>query len=157
MPRLTLIAAATLLALPGAAWAQDVPAQDRPGRVAEVDAGAGAAAAMAERMEDPAFQQQLATAAAVMSEAMLDLPIGPMARAAAQAAGKDARDIDPDMTLRRAAGRDAERLPEEIAQRTPQMMGAMAGMARGMEAMMPALRDMAEKMREAMERARPAE
>ncbi|PZO70135.1 MAG: hypothetical protein DI636_06145 [Pelagerythrobacter marensis] len=79
MPRLTLIAAATLLALPGAAWAQDVPAQDRPGRVAEVDAGAGAAAAMAERMEDPAFQQQLATAAAVMSEAMLDLPIGPMA------------------------------------------------------------------------------
>lgn len=102
-----------------------------------------------ETLSDPARQQSLAQTLAVLSEAFLDLPLAPMARAAAQAAGEDPEAIDPDMTLRQIAP-DAERVPEELSARVPEMMGAMAGMAQGMEAMLPALRQMAQRMEQSL-------
>ena len=106
-------------------------------------------APLIETLSDPARQQSLAQTLAVLSEAFLDLPLAPMARAAAQAAGEDPEAIDPDMTLRQIAP-DAERVPEELSARVPEMMGAMAGMAQGMEAMLPALRQMAERMEQSL-------
>lgn len=106
-------------------------------------------APLIETLSDPDRQQSLAQTLAALSEAFLDLPLAPMARAAAQAAGEDPGAIDPDLTLRRMSP-DAERVPEELSARVPEMMGAMAGMAEGMDAMLPALRQMAERMEQSL-------
>lgn len=98
-----------------------------------------------ESLADPDRQQAMAQTLSTLSQMLLDLPLAPMARAMAQAAGEDTESIDPQMTLRQLSP-DAERVPEELSDRVPEMMGAMAGMAQGMEAMLPALRQMAEQM-----------
>lgn len=100
---------------------------------------------MIKALSDPDKQQAMAETLSALSQLLLDLPLAPMARAAAKAAGQDPEGIDPDMTLRRISP-DAEHMPEELSARVPQMMGAMAGMAEGMEAMLPVLRQMAERM-----------
>lgn len=109
-------------------------------------------APLVKQLSDPDRQQSMAQTLSAMSQILLDLPLAPMARAAAQAAGEDPDEIDPQLTLRRMSP-DAERMPEELSARVPQMMGAMAGMAEGMDAMLPALRQMAERM----ERSFPAD
>lgn len=109
-----------------------------------------------EKLDDPATQQQLAGMTATMGEVLLDMPLAPLARAAAQMAGKDAEDIPGDMTLRQMAGPDAERLPGEMAERLPQLMGAMAGMAKGLDSMLPLLRVMAAQMQSSIEDASDA-
>jgi hypothetical protein len=102
-------------------------------------------APLIETLSDPDRQQAMAQTLSALSEMLLDLPLAPMARAAAKAAGEDPEEIDPQMTLRKMSP-DAERVPEELSASVPQMMGAMAGMAEGVEAMLPALRQMAERM-----------
>lgn len=102
---------------------------------------------------DPATQAAMAEGMAAASEALLDVPLAPLARAVKQAAGEDPDDVDPDMTLRRVSP-DAEDVPAKVRESLPRMMGAMGAMAGGMGAMMPALREMAARMRDAMETAR---
>lgn len=131
---------AAAVAAPLALIAAPVQAQDSPFDETEL-------APLAEKLGDPALQESMAQTAAVLSEALLDLPLAPLARAAAQAAGEDPEAVDPQMTLRRVAP-GAERVPEELSDRVPQMMGAMAGMAEGIQAMLPALRQMAEQMKD---------
>ena len=109
-----------------------------------------ATARLSEKLSDPETQERLSQSVAVMSEVLLDLPLAPFLRAAAQMAGEDPEAVDPDTTLRQVSP-DAERVPGEIADKLPQMMGAMAGMAGGMGAMMPALREMAERVKDAVE------
>ena len=116
------------------------------------DNAEAAAARTAETLRDPALQQQMAEGMAAASEALLDVPLAPLARAVAEAAGEDPRDIDPDMTLRQVSP-EASDVPAQIHEKLPRMMGAMAGMAGGMAAMMPALREMAARMRDAVEQA----
>ena len=130
-----------------AALAAPVPvlAQDRT----EEDASR-----VAETLRDPVLQETVATGMAAASEALLDVPLAPLARAVAEAAGEDPREIDPDMTLRHVAPEAAD-VPAEIHDKLPRVMGAMAGMAGGFSAMIPALRDMAERMKDAVEQARP--
>jgi hypothetical protein len=101
---------------------------------------------------DPATQAAVAEGMAAASEALLDVPLAPLARAVKQAAGDDPDEVDPDMTLRRVSP-EAEDLPHKVRESLPQVMGAMAGMAGGLGAMMPAMREMAERMREAVARA----
>lgn len=108
-----------------------------------------AMAAMAERMNDPEFQAEMALTMQAMGEILLDMPVGPLLEATAEAAGEEARKIDPDTTLRQMAP-GAARVPEAIAEQTPRMMRAMSGMARGLERMRPALRAMARRMAEAL-------
>lgn len=128
-----------------AALAAPVPvlAQDRT----EEDA-----ARVAEALRDPALQESVAAGMAAASQALLDVPLAPLARAVAEAAGEDPRDIDPDMTLRQVSP-EASDVPAQIHEKLPRVMGAMAGMAGGMAAMMPALREMAARMRDAVEQA----
>ena len=111
-----------------------------------------AVARTAETLRDPVLQQRMAAGMAAASEALLDVPLAPLARAVAQAAGEDPRVVDPNMTLR-SVSPEASDVPAEIHDKLPRMMGAMAGMAGGMSAMIPALREVAERMRDAVDEA----
>ncbi len=111
-----------------------------------------AAARTAETLRDPVLQERMAGGLAAASEALLDVPLAPLARAVAEAAGEDPREVDPDMTLRQVSP-EASDVPAEIRDKLPRVMGSMAGMAGGIAAMMPALREMAARMRDAVEQA----
>ena len=104
---------------------------------------------LADRLADPAVQQQLTTTVAVLGDVLLDLPLAPLAKALADAGVEAADEIPGDTTLRKLAP-GTTGLQDEVAERMPQMMGAMARMAKGMNAMMPALRDMAAQARRAL-------
>ena len=104
-------------------------------------------AEMAERMADPQFQREMSVMLGALSQILLDLPIAPLAEAAADMAGEEARDIDPDLTLRELSP-EAENLDETIERDLPRVMQAMSGMAESLAAMAPALEDMARTMRE---------
>ncbi len=134
-----LTAALLAIAAPVAASAQDAE-----GTAAEVERTLG----------DPATQEAMAEGMAAASEALLDVPLAPLAKAVARAAGEDPEDVDPNMTLR-STSPAADDVPSRVREELPRVMGAMAGMAGGMGAMVPALREVAERMREAVERARP--
>lgn len=110
------------------------------------------AARVAETLRDPALQRGVAAGMAAASGVLLDVPLAPLARAVAEAAGDDPRVVDPNMTLRDVSP-DAADVPAEIHDKLPRVMGAMAGMAGGFAAVMPALREMADRMREAVARA----
>ncbi len=128
-----------------AAAALPVPALAREARTGQV----------VEALANPGTQQAMAGAMAAMTEALLDLKIGPLAKAldgmsGAAGSAKSTRHIDPDATLGDLAGPEARRMPGEVARKLPQMMGAMAGMAGAMEAMLPQLEAMGEKMKDVM-------
>jgi hypothetical protein len=112
------------------------------------------AARIADTLRDPVLQESMAKGMAAASEALLDVPLAPLARAVAEAAGEDPEDIDPNMTLRQVSP-EAQDLPAEIHDKLPRAMGAMAGMAGGFSAMIPALREMAEQMKRAVDEAHP--
>ena len=107
-----------------------------------------------DRLSDPAFQQDLAVTVATLSQVLLDLPIAPLAQAAADMAGdvsgEEPRDIDPDLTIRKVAPEAAD-VPQVIERELPQAMARMGDMAGAMEAMLPALLDMARQMEGAVE------
>lgn len=139
---LPLAAALAVTAAPAAAQDYDAP-----------EAGAAPEALpladMAEEMRDPERQRDMALMLQTMTEVLLDLPIAPLAKAAADMAGEKAEEIDPDLTLRKVAP-DAGRLSEEVAVVVPRAMQAMGGLAEGLSEMTPALREMARRMREAL-------
>ena len=106
-------------------------------------------AELGEQMRDPARQREMALMLQAVTEVLLDMPIAPLAQAAADMAGEQADDIDPDLTLRQMAP-DAGRVGEEVARTVPHAMQAAGAMAEGFAAMTPMLREMAERMREAI-------
>lgn len=146
---IALAAVAAAIATPAAASAQDERRIALPG-------DEPVAPEMAQRLADPVFQEQMASTVAVLGEILLDLPVAPLAEAAAQMAGEDPQAVDPDMTLRNLAGPRADDVPQEIARELPRMMGAMAGMAEGLSAMVPALRDLARRVEDQAQEVAPA-
>ena len=106
-------------------------------------------AELGEQMRDPARQREMALMLQAVTEVLLDMPIAPLAQAAADMAGEQADDIDPDLTLRQMAP-DAGRVGEEVARTVPRAMQAAGSMAEGFAAIAPMLRDMAERMRETL-------
>lgn len=134
-----MIAASALLAalvVPAPVLAQDHTEED--------------AARVADMLRDPVLQQSVAQGMAAASEALLDVPLAPLARAVAEAAGDDPREIDPNLTLRHVSP-GAETVPSEIHDKLPRAMDAVAGMAGGVSAMIPALREMAARMQDAVD------
>ncbi|MBX7481978.1 hypothetical protein [Qipengyuania qiaonensis] len=126
------------LLLPAPAFAQDyAPEASAP------------LADLGEQMRDPARQREMALMLQAMTEVLLDMPVAPLAQAAADMAGETAQDIDPELTLRQIAP-DAGRVSEEVARNVPRAMQAAGSMAEGVAAMAPMLRDMADRMRAAM-------
>jgi hypothetical protein len=135
MRALIATAALTALVTPSLAAAQDAEES---------------AAEIEHTLRNPATQAAVAEGMAAASEALLDVPLAPLARAVKQAAGEDPDEVDPDMTLRRVSP-ESQDVPHKVRESLPRMMGAMGSMAGGMGAMMPALREMAERMRAAMD------
>lgn len=140
MRLLALAAAASLVALPAHAFAQETEPESE-------------LATVIEKMEDPVVQAGVAGMLAALSEAMLDMPIGPLVEAIERADGEPTG-LEEDATIRDLAGPEAEDLPAEMAERVPEMMDAASGMARGFEAMMPMLRAWAEEMEASIAHAR---
>lgn len=138
MRSFVLPAALAAFAVPVPALAQDA-AQAAPAPLAE----------LADQMRDPARQRDMALMLQAMTEVLLDMPIAPLAQAAADMAGEKADEIDPDTTLRSMAP-DAGRVSDEVARNVPRAMQAAGAMAEGMAAMTPMLREMARRMRDAM-------
>ena len=141
MRTLTRITALVALAAPLPALAQ---VSDAEVATAEVEA----------TLKDPVAQAAIAEGMAAASEALLDIPLAPLAKAVAEAAGDNPDDVDPDLTLRRVSP-DAQDAPDRVRESLPRVMGAMGSMAGGMGAMIPALREMADRMRAAVEAASP--
>lgn len=141
MRTLTRITALVALAAPLPALAQ---VSDAEVATAEVEA----------TLKDPVAQAAIAEGMAAASEALLDIPLAPLAKAVAEASGEDPDYVDPDMTLR-SVSPDAQDAPERVRESLPRVMGAMGSMAGGMGAMIPALREMADRMRAAVEAASP--
>jgi hypothetical protein len=141
MRALVMTLAAGTLVAPLPAFAQDFgPDSETEAATAQIEA----------TLKNPAMQAAIAEGLAAASEAMLDMPLAPLARAVAKAAGEDPEMIDPRMTMR-SVSPDAQDVPDKVRDAMPRMMGAMGSMAGGIGAMMPALREMAERMREAIE------
>ncbi|QPC98992.1 hypothetical protein [Qipengyuania soli] len=139
MRRLILPAAAL------AAFATPAAAQDDAVTSSETAPLAG----MAEQMRDPERQREMAMMVQTMTEVLLDMPIAPLAKAAADMAGEQAEEIDPNMTLRKMAP-DAGEVSKQVGKNLPRAMEAMGSMAEGFAAMAPALREMAERMKDAL-------
>ena len=110
----------------------------------------GDAARVAEELNDPVRQEQMAAAAEAATTAVLDMPVGPLMRAAKTIAGEDPEYIDPDIRVGDVVGPEAADAPYELAHRLPRAMAAMAGAAATLEAMLPELRAMGDRIAEDM-------
>ena len=113
-------------------------------------AAPGDAERVAEDLNDPVRQEQMAAVAEAATTAVLDMPVGPLMRAAKTMAGEDSEWVDPDLRVGDVVGPEAADAPREFAHRLPQMMGALATAAATMEAMLPELRAMGDRIAEDM-------
>ncbi len=147
--RAAMVTAALAVCAPLPALAQDAPPADAPPADAPL-------ANVTERLADPATQQVAAVTLSTLVEALLDLPIAPLANAVRSADPDALPDIDDNTTVRQLAGPDAEDVPAVIRAELPRAMDMMAGMAAGFEALLPALKDMAEQFEQSVEEARKA-
>lgn len=115
-------------------------------------AAPGDAARVAEELNDPVRQEQMAAAAEAATTAMLDIPVGPLLRAAKTIAGEDPEWVDPDLRVGDLVDPETADAPYEFAHRLPQAMAALAGAAATLEAMLPELRAMGDRIAEDMAR-----
>ena len=111
---------------------------------------------MARTLGDPARQEAMARAIGTMAEVVLDMPLAPIIRPIAEAAGDDPRHVDPDATLRKISPGAAD-VPRQIERELPRAMGAMAGMSGAFAGLLPELREAAERIREALPADGPAD
>ena len=140
-----LLSAATLAG--AATLSAPIAAQDYADEYAPV-AESGDLASLAEKLGDPDKQYEMAMMIQTMTEVLLDLPLAPLAEAAAEIAGEDPARVDPNLTLRSMSPRSSD-VPEQVGQAVPRAMGAFAEMAKRMESLAPALREMADRMEDA--------
>ncbi|MFM6930862.1 MAG: hypothetical protein ACKOUT_01305 [Novosphingobium sp.] len=138
--RVSLVSAAALMALvPSSAMARPVHRDSR----------------VAERLTNPAVQAKAATMAAVMTEMVLDLKVGPLARAMGEWGDKDMRRVPYDARLRDFAGPETRGLSRDIVREVPRAMGQMGRTAGAIESMIPEFERMADRMRTVIDRAEP--
>jgi hypothetical protein len=106
---------------------------------------------MAEDLADPRMQDGVAAMVERMGETMMDLPVGKFAAAIEKARpGTIGKRIRNDATVADLAGRDAERLPGELAKGSRQMMTMLSGFAAAFATMVPEIEDMARDLDESM-------
>ena len=101
---------------------------------------------MADQMRDPATQQAMARAVAAMSEAMLDMPLDPLARMADAMGDRRTARRMRGATVGDYAGPEARDVPYEMSRKLPALMGQAGGMVAAAEEMTPALKAMAREM-----------
>jgi hypothetical protein len=106
------------------------------------------AARVAEELNDPVRQEQMAAAAEAVTTAVLDMPAAPLLRAAKTVAGENPDYVDPDLRVGDLVDPETADAPYEFAHRLPRMMGALAGAAATIETMLPELRAMGDRIAE---------
>lgn len=111
-------------------------------------AAPGDAARVAEELNDPVRQEQMAAAAEAVTTAVLDMPAAPLLRAAKTVAGENPDYVDPDLRVGDLVNPETADAPYEFAHRLPRMMGALAGAAATIETMLPELRAMGDRIAE---------
>jgi hypothetical protein len=96
--------------------------------------------ALSDKLDNPKMQDGVANMVERMAENMLDLPIGKFVVAMEKSfpgANKGRKRIRANDTIADIAGRDADRLPDQLADGSRQMMGMMSGFAAAFATMMP--------------------
>ena len=116
---------------------------------------------MSEKLSDPRMQDSVAKMVERMSETMLDLPIGKFAAAIEKSIPGSTRDrkgrrIRANDTLADLAGRDADRLPDQLGKGSKQMMGMMSGFAAAFASMLPEFEKLGREMEKGFEDAKDA-
>jgi hypothetical protein len=109
-------------------------------------AAEGDAARIADELNDPARQEQMAAAAEAVTDAVLSMPAAPLLRAAEAIAGRDPEAVDPDLRVGDLVGPEAAEAPREFAHRLPQAIAALATATATLEAMLPELRAMGDRI-----------
>lgn len=120
---------------------------DRTDTQAELNAVAG-------QLSNRKTQDGVADMVERMTENMLDLPIGKFVAAMEQSipgANTGRKRIRATDTVADIAGRDADRLPEQLADGSRQMMGMMSGLAGAFASMIPEFEKIARDMEKSFE------
>ena len=132
-----------------------LPDFDAPAPPAEAALGG-----LAERLSDPATQDEIAATVSVLSEILRDLPLAPLieplADATADVADLPRRPVDPDLALRRMSPHAGE-VAQRVARDLPRTMDRMADARDGIAALIPALRDAVRQIEERVEGSLPRE
>ncbi len=143
MRRLTLSVFAASFILTGPALAQD----------AEPEAD------MVERLNDPAFQDNMVAMMSGFLAAMMDIPVGQIANVVEKAIPEDMRrdgdfsSIDPDATLGDFARRDDPDFDRDIEEKMRSGTAMMGIMASEFGALLPQLQTIGERMKRRMDAA----
>ncbi len=114
---------------------------------------------LAEKLADPHMQDGVAAMLGRMTQTMMNMPVGKFASAiekAAPGAMKGNKRIREDATVADLAGRNADRLPDDIARGSKQMMGMMSGFAAAFATMIPEFEKMGEALEKGFEDAKSA-
>lgn len=114
-------------------------------------AAQGDLAALAEQLQDPFTQAQYAEIGAALVAVALQLPLAPLAEAAAQLPGGEALpSVDPDARVADLVGPRGERAPTVVQRELPRVMQAAGSMADSLDGtldvMQPQLRAMTERL-----------
>jgi hypothetical protein len=114
---------------------------------------------LADKLADPRMQDGVAAMLGRMTQTMMNMPVGKFAAAvekAAPGAMKGKKRIREDATVADLAGRNADRLPDDIAKGSKQMMGMMSGFAAAFATMIPEFEKMGEELEKGFEDASAA-
>ena len=109
---------------------------------------AGEVRRMADDLDDPLLQAEIAASAAAVTDAVLSMPAAPLARAIAEVEGADPDYVDPDLRVGDLVDPSAADRAYEFADRLPRTMAALAGVAAALEDTLPELRERIEAVRE---------
>lgn len=110
--------------------------------------------AVADKFANPRMQNGVADMVERMTENMLDLPIGRFVAVMEQSvpgANRGRNRIRSTDTLADIAGRDADRLPDQLADGSRQMMGMMSGFAAAFATMIPEFKRLSRDMDKSFE------
>lgn len=111
---------------------------------------------MSDRLADPRMQDGVADMVGSMSEKLMDFPIGKFAVAMERAIpggmkGSRGKRIREGDTVADLAGRDADRLPDQLADGSRQMMGMMSGFAAAFAGMIPEFEELARDLEDSID------
>ena len=110
--------------------------------------------AVADKFSNLRVQDGIADTVERMTETMLDMPIGKFVAAIEQSVpgtNRGRNRIRATDTLADVAGRDADRLPDQLADGSRQMMGMMSGLAAAFATMIPEFKKISRDMDKSFE------
>jgi hypothetical protein len=126
---------------------------------ADEDDGAEDMNKMAAKLADPRMQDGVAAMIERMAGTMMNMPVGKFASAiekAAPGAIKSKKRIREDATVADLAGRNADRLPADLAKGSKQMMGMLSGFAAAFASMIPEFEKMGDELEKGFDDAKSA-